>query len=322
MLLATLLVVLLAAPAPRTQAALDTLRTAASGLSDQHLRAQTLAALDDRPCVRHRAGLTPAGETAIVQTLRAEGLLQADQKHDAVFPPLGESATCPTLPQSILTAPGGNAGSHHDWPGGLIAHEAFNLRLALALADLYEAESGVPIDRQMLTASVLWHDWAKALLLTWREDGTLSSEGTIAGAGAHHVLGLAEAMTRGLPPAMILAQACAHAAPVDGDKSKVEGWLRAAAIVSRTEWTAPVVAPRECLISNAADDNWIHAEAAVHAADAALPRIAPRLGRDGATYRTGLRNPALEQLGADRIKALLGTEGDAGLERALRAAGF
>lgn len=311
MLLAALLVAALAAPAPRTEAALEALRTAASSLSQGHLRTETLAALQSIPCVRHRAGLTPVDETAIVQTLRAEGLLQADQPRDAVFPPLGEGAACPTLPQSLLTAPGGNAGSHHDWPGGLVAHEAFNLRLALALANLYEAESGVPVDRQTLTASVLWHDWAKALVLTWREDGTLSSEGAIAGAGAHHVLGLAEAMARGLPPAMILAQACAHAAPVEGDRDKVAGWLRAAAIVSRTAWTTPVEPTRECLISNAADDNWIHAEAAVHAADAALARIAPHR-----------RNAALERLGADRIKALLDTEGEAGLERALRAAGF
>lgn len=311
MLLAALLVAALATPAPRTQAAFEALQTAVSGLSEGHLRAETLAALQPTPCVRHRAGLTPADETAIVQKLRAEGLLQADQQHDVVFPPLGKTSNCPPLPQSILTAPGGNAGSHHDWPGGLVAHEAFNLRLALAVSDLYEAESGVPVDRQVLTASVLWHDWAKALVLIWRKDGTLSSEGAIAGAGAHHVLGLAETMARGLPPAMILAQACAHAAPVEGDRNKVANWLRAAAIISRTPWTSPVQPTRECLISNAADDNWIHAEAAVHAADAALARIAPHL-----------RNAALEHLGADRIKALLDTEGDAGLERALRAAGL
>lgn len=311
MLLAALLVAALAAPAPRTQAALDTLRTAASSLAQDHLQTETLAALQPAPCVRHRTGLTPADEAAIIQTLRAKGLLQADQSRDVVFPPLGEGSTCSSLPQSILTAPGGNTGSHHDWSGGLVAHEAFNLRFALSLADLYEAESGVPIDRQILTASVLWHDWAKALVLTWRDDGTLVSEGAIGGAGAHHVLGLAEAMARGLPPAMILAQACAHAAPVEGDRGKVEGWLRAAAIVSRTAWTTTVQPSRECLISNAADDNWIHAEAAVHAADAALAGMA----RDR-------RNAVLEQLGADRIKALLDTEGDAGLERALRAAGF
>lgn len=321
MLLAALLAAALAAPAPQTQAALATLRTAAGDLVHERLRTETLAALQPTACVRHRAGLTPADEAAILQTLRAEGLLQ-DQPPHAVFPPLREAGACPALPQSLSAAPGGNAGSHHDWPGGLVAHEAFNLRLALALADLYEAESGVPIDRDVLTASVLWHDWAKALVLAWRDDGTLSAEGSIAGAGAHHVLGLAEAMARALPPAMILAQACAHAAPVAGDEQRVAGWLRAAAIVSRTAWTTPIEPTRECLISNAADDNWIHAEAAVHAADAALARLAPRLGYDGPAYRTRLRNPALETLGANRLKALLDTEGDGGLERALRAAGF
>jgi len=321
-----------APPASRTTAALEQLRAAAGGLTEEQLRNETVAALQPHPCVRHRMGLTQAGETRVLQQLRAEGLLpppveasQAEQQRRTVFPPLGDGEACPPLPQPISVAPGGNAGSHHDWPGGLVAHEAFNLRAGMALADLYEAESGVPVDRDVLTGAVLWHDWAKALVFTWREDGTLGPEGAIAGAGAHHVLGLAEAMARGLPPATILAQACAHAAPVDGDQRKVTGWLRAAAIIARVEWTYPVRPTRECLVSNAADDNWIHAEAAVHAADAGLARLAPRFGHpvaEGAPYRTRLRNPALERLGADRIKALLDAEGDAGLERALRSAGF
>ncbi len=321
-----------AASAPRTAEALERLRVAAGGLAQEHLRNETLDALRPQPCVRHRVGLTQADEARILRRLREKGLLppptdaaQAEQQHRAVFPPLAETPDCPALPQPISRAPGGNAGSHHDWPGGLVAHETFNLRAGLALADLYEAESGVRVDRDVLTGAVLWHDWAKALVLTWRDDGTLAHEGQIAGAGAHHVLGLAEAMARRLPPAVILAQACAHAAPVGDDQRRVADWLHAAAIIARVEWTDPVSPTRECLISNAADDNWLHAEAAVHAADAGLARLAPRFGHpvaDGADYRTRLRNPALERLGADRIRALLDTEGEAGLERALRAAGL
>ncbi|KSB90438.1 hypothetical protein AS593_13225 [Caulobacter vibrioides] len=319
---------------PRTVAKLERLRQAANGLADAHLREETLAGLQPRPCVRHRIGLTRPDEQAILRTLRAEGLMpapaddaQAERQHLTVFPPLAETrdATCPRLPQTITMAPGGNGGSHHDWPGGLVDHEAFNLRLGMALADLYEAEGDRPVDRDALVGSILWHDWAKALVLVWRQDGTLTPESPIAGAGAHHVLGLAEAMARGLPPSMILTQACAHAAPVGEDRERVAGWLRAAAVIARVDWTTPVVPTRECLISNAADDNWVHAETAVHDADAALVRLAPRFGHsavDGAEYRTRLRNPALEALGADRIKALWESQGDAGIERALREAGL
>lgn len=320
------------AQTPRTAAALDRLREAAGGLTDEHLRVETLAGLQTRPCVRHRAGLTSADEAAILRQLRAEDLMppatdvaEAELQRLTVFPPLAEDDACPALPQPIAAAPGGNAGSHHDWPGGLVAHEAFNLRLGLALADLYQAEDGLPVNRDAVIGAVLWHDWAKALVLVWRNDATLPPERPIAGAGAHHVLGLAESMARGLPQTMILTQACAHAAPVDGDQKTVAGWLRAAAIISRTDWTMPVAPTRECLISNAADDNWVHAEAAVHAADAVLARLAPRFGHpvtSGAGYRTRLRNRALETLGADRIKALSDVEGDIGVERALRAAGF
>lgn len=320
------------AQTPRTVAALDSLRGAAEGLENIHLREQTLAGLRSRPCVRYRAGLTAADEDAILAALAAEGLTpvpgdtaQAEVQRRTVFPPLADGTDCPVLPQPLTSAPGGNAGSHHDWPGGLIDHQAFNLRLGVALADLYEAESGLAVDRDAVIAAILWHDWAKALVLVWRADGTLAPERPIAGAGAHHVLGLAEAMARGLPEAAILAQACAHAAPVGDDQTRVQAWLRAAAIISRTAWTAPALPTRECLISNAADDNWIHAEAAVHVADAALARLALRFGHpvaDGAAYRTRLRNPALETLGADRIRALAEVEGDAGVERALRAAGF
>jgi hypothetical protein len=320
------------AQSPRTVAALDDLRAAAQGLTDEHLRQETLSGLQSRPCVRHRTGLTAADEQAILVTLRAEKLLptpadaaEAERQRETIFPPLARGADCPVLPQAFEVAPGGNSGSHHDWPGGLVDHEGFNLRLALALADLYAAEGGVPVDHDALVGSVLWHDWAKALVLPFDADGNLPPEGPIAGAGAHHVLGLAESMARGLQPRMILTQACAHVAPVGEDRRKVEDWLRAAAIISRTEWTTSVVATRECLISNAADDNWIHAETSVHAADAALARLAPRFGHpvaNGADYRIRLRNPALEVLGADRIRTLAETEGDDAVERALRDAGL
>jgi hypothetical protein len=320
------------AQTPRTIAAMDRLRTAANELTDTRLRTETLSALQSRPCVRHRADLTAADEAEILNALRAQGLISSpidaaeiQDQRATVFPPVAGDAACPTLLQSFEAAPGGNAGSHHDWPGGLADHEQFNLSLALSLAALYEAESGLPVDRDVLVAAVLWHDWAKTLVLTFHPDGRLAEERAIAGAGAHHVLGLAEAMARGLPPTLILTQACAHVAPVGEDSRKVEAWLKAAAIIARTEWTLPAVATRECLINNAADDNWIHAETSVQVADAVLARLAPRLGHpttDDADYRVRLRNPALETLGADRIRALFEQKGDDGVERDLRASGF
>ena len=103
-LAAALLIVLIgaesaAAQTPRTLAALDELRAAAGGLSDAHLREETLAGLQSRPCVRHRAGLTAADEDVILAALRADGLMpasadgvQAEVQRLTVFPPLADGA--------------------------------------------------------------------------------------------------------------------------------------------------------------------------------------------------------------------------------------
>ena len=310
------------------EAALARLRTAAASLRDARLRDQTLEALSPQSCVRHRADLTAADEQIVMTDLRRAGFLpspqdetEAETQRHGVFPPVdGGDPSCPRLPQPLMKVPGGNSGSHHDWPGGLVDHEAFNLDLSADRADLYEAHGAAPLDRDVLTAAVLWHDWAKALVFVWRDDGGLPPEIRIADAGAHHVLGLAESMARDLPPAVIAAQACAHRAPVGDDRAKVEAWLEAAALIARKPWSMSITATRECLISNASDDNWVHAEAAVHKSDAVLVRLSRRFGfdpDDRPAYRLRFRNPALERLGADRISAAWEIGGDEAVFRLL-----
>jgi hypothetical protein len=300
--------------------------TAARHLIPQALRDTTLEGLSPGACVHHRARLSANDKAAIIHMLIQSGFISADPAvAEGVFPAVrDEGSACPHLLQDFTDAPGGNTGSHHDWPGGLVAHEAFNLNIAMDLTRLYRQAGGEAIDPDTVTAAVLWHDWAKALVFTWQPDGRLPEEVQIAGTGAHHILGLAETLARDLPPDVIVAQACAH----DADQARVLNWIRAAAIIARTppdvvarlEARVRAEPSRACLIDNAADANWVYAEAAVHSADRALREEAAHFGYDpddAARYRTAYRNPVLRELGADRLQALSQTRGEEGVRRAL-----
>ncbi|WP_049973847.1 hypothetical protein [Azospirillum sp. B4] len=201
----------------------------------------------------------------------------------------------------------------------------------------------------LIAAAPLWHDWAKALLFVWRSDGGLPPEISLGGhgpdgdfrTGAHHILGLAEAMARHLPADLVIVQACAHQAPERKKPAPLVHWLRAAAIIARMD---PVAAgylapdgrggltlpglddgavPRwwsACLIHAQSDHNWVYAEPAVEDADSLLRQLAPRFGMDGtdpARYAWGYRHPVLSQLGAARVQSLAAQGGLEALARTL-----
>jgi len=322
---------------PRIAADYQALKTAAASLPPA-LAHDTVEALSDRPCVRHRAYLGTAGKQTIIAQLTQAGFLpptrDTAKQMTGLFPPLiDDDSDCPLPLQPFLRSPGGNMGSHHAWPGGLPQHEHFNRGSAMALSDLYDRDSGVTVDRDLITAAVIWHDWAKMIVFPWQADGTLPPELTVARTGAHHILGLAETMKRGLPARLVIVQACAHTAPVDEDAAKVANWLRAAAIVAQIDpvkagyltadkkinWQGP--GPwRECLIHTASDANWLHAETVVTASDALLERLAAAFGydpTDKSRYLNAYRHVVMAWVGPDRLYALASTGGDAAVMAAL-----
>ena len=288
----------LATKSPMYKRAHRTVSRAVAGLRDRRLRAATRdALLMPGTCIRHRVGLDAHRQAQIVATLTARGLLAGESREmrRALFPPLaGEGSACPHLITPILAAAGGNSGSHHSWPGGLAVHLAGNLESARALM-----RSAGMRRNDRVTAAVLWHDWAKALVLAWRDDGITAPEPQLAGTGAHHVLGLAESMKRGVDPGTIAAQACAHSA----DMERVARWIEAASIVAGTDRLHyPVAASPECLINHLADQNWMFGDTAVAAAEARLASEAAEFGFDPAEiarFNRCYRNPILAELGAD-----------------------
>jgi hypothetical protein len=129
----------------------------------------------------------------------------------------------------FLAAAGGSCdGGHHGYPGGLAVKTLATLRHARALADEYRHVYGVDVKTEQLTTAVLWHDALLASTLPFRADGSCGPQPRIAGAPAHHVLGLAAAILRHLPSDLLYVIAAAESP----DPSRICSWLQAAAILA------------------------------------------------------------------------------------------
>jgi hypothetical protein len=366
-----------AAGSPRVLEAERFLADQARRIHDRAIRGETLDIVQNtRACIRHRIGLsTPAAKDAVVQKLLAAGLVSADDGASfpgglraGIFPPaLQEGSTCPQLPQPFRAAPGSGFGGHHSYPGGLPIHEANNDRASVALAEQYRASYGAPergnglpperfvIDEDIILAAPLWHDWAKPLVFQWNADGTEFAELNFGGAGkldnfgqpgdsrtgGHHILGVAEAMARRMPPALVIAQASAHSNPTLGNEFKVVNWLRAAAIIAGIDpVTAGYLAPdaagnlrlpplrqlgsidlpaagqtnllAEYTIHNLSDADFTFSIPAVTEVQVLLAHLAPRFGydpADTARYNNRFRNVVLSQLSGERLLVLYATGG-------------
>jgi hypothetical protein len=368
----------IAAGSPRVAQAAQFLVEQAERIRDRFVRTETLDAVSNpHVCIRHRIGLaTAAAKDAVVQKLVAAGLVNpADGTsfpgglRAGIFPPaLAENTACPQLPQPFGSAPGSSFGGHHSYPGGLPIHEANNDRADVALAAQYRQSYGLStesgglgqtgafaIDEDVILAAPLWHDWAKPLVFQWNADGTEFAELNFGGTGklddfgqagdsrtgGHHILSIAEAIARGLPPAFVITQASAHSNPTLGNEFKVVNWIRAAAIIANVDpvkagYLAPDAsgnlrlpplrqlgridlpaagqtnALAEYTIHNLSDADFTFSIPAVTSAQVVLATLAPRFGfdpADTARYNTRFRNVALSHLSAERLLILYGNGG-------------
>src|SRR5215470_8422315 len=140
----------LARKSPLVQSAYKFLLSQAAKINDDKLRKETLDALGDNPCVRHRANLTDAQKDAIIATLISQKLVNPADAASVVggvkagiFPPLVDDGTaCPKLPQKFFSAPGSaSVFGHHSYPGGLPIHESNNdvadIHLATEYREIY-----------------------------------------------------------------------------------------------------------------------------------------------------------------------------------------
>ncbi|GAA0524699.1 hypothetical protein FHS83_001843 [Rhizomicrobium palustre] len=328
----------LAARSPLTKGAVAALEKAVERLPEP-AQAETREALfPETGCIAYLKGLDKAGETAILDSLAAEKFITdraAAEKSLFGYPHAGK--TCPARLQSVRVAPGGDWEGHHAWPGGLAVHEASNLHLAENFVTQFRAETGEPsaIDMTQVTAAVVWHDWAKTVEFQWQDGRLINYESKIAGTGSHHILGLAEAMARKMPPRFVMTQACAHDLPKEPGGQNVISWLKAGAIIARVD---PVRAGyltkaadgklsasfgAECHVNFLSDQSWSSEGPALKKARAVLADVAADYGyakSDSARYAM-FENTALAYYGADAL-ALLPAETVKAKLLALKKAGL
>lgn len=205
------------------------------------------------------------------------------------------------------------------------------------------------IDRDAIAAAPMWHDWAKTMVFQWLADGSEFKELNFGGAGkadawgqpgdsrtgGHHIIGLAEAMKRGLAADFVITQASAHSAPTLGNEYKVVNWLRAAAVIAQIDPVArgylvtdaqgrlrlPALrrlseadfnnasSPRvnllvEYVLHNLSDADYGFTVPAASQVDVLLQQLAPEYAynpADVARYNTRFRNPVLSYLSAERL---------------------
>jgi hypothetical protein len=300
-----------------------------------------------------------------------------------IFPPLiDDGGACPRAPQTYWSAPGSVFEGHHSHPGGLAIHVAFNLSSFLSFADNYRrvygssggatglptvvqpgrpsptpAASDVPISQDLAILAPLWHDWGKVIVFQWNGDGSELAERSFGGngktdkygapgdskTGAHHIIGLAETMKRGLPPEFVITQASAHSVPSGGNEYKVVNWLRAAAIMADADPVAKGYLGRdrsgqlrlatmremrsvamqsmlpnepsllvEYVLHNLSDADFTFTGPAATEAGVLLKSLASRFGHDpndAAAFNTGFRNPVLAHLSAERLQIIYASKG-------------
>lgn len=277
------------------QSAFRFLRKTAQKISDPALRRKVFDLLDNPAPTFYLASPTPAEKQKVVQALLARGFVKArDDRFSesgviaGVFPPVADARQSP---QPFWAAPGSSYDSHHSYPGGLVLHEAFNLRSALSLAANYRAQyPGIPMDEDFVIAAPLWHDAMKTTVFQWKDDESEWPELAIASTGAHHILGIAEALYRKLPPKLVVTIAAAHGAPGFEPFGKIVDWLEAAAILAHvdpvqygvlkrtsagsTPFELPWPSFPEVTISHLSDGDFVFSVPAAHKAIAVLGDVA------------------------------------------------
>jgi hypothetical protein len=217
------------------------------------------------------------------------------------------------------------------------------------------------LNQDLILGAPIWHDWAKSIVFQWNADGSEFQELSIGGSGAgmddygapgdartggHHILSIAESITRGFSPAFIITQACAHSAPTSGNEFKVVNWIRAAALVARVDpiakgflikdssgnYRLPALQKTgnvsllaagqtniltEYELHNLSDADFTFSGPAVAADQLVLAELAPAFGynpADVTNYNTKYRNVVLSNFSAERLYAIYSYSGIDGVK--------
>ncbi len=373
----------IAKKSPLIQSNFLLLKTNVLKIKNKELRKTTMDAINNpRTILKHRAGLSLIDKISIIQELIRNNLVDtADEKlfpgglMAGIFPPvLNDGTSSASVPQPFEAAPGSIWGDHHSYPGGLVMHESFTQVAAISLGQGYKrvygstGNDGLPVyktnadeaglmDIDLLIAASVWHDWAKIFVSQWNEDGSIFKEFNFGGNGStdrygrrgsskeqgHHILGIAEMMSRNIAPDVIIAVAACHGVPTAYNEFMVVNWLRTAAIISRIDPVQkgflymdslghyrmkPLRSANnlhttgnlqnhsqmlaEYALQQLGDGDWMFTNPAAHETDFLLEKLATEYGysvADTATYNWKFRNVILGFLSSERISLIYGNKG-------------
>jgi hypothetical protein len=322
----------------------EAVRALAADLPDPVTRGRTLDLLENPAPTYQLRSPSPADREAVRQELLAAGLIPESTTVDGIFPPVADPHAAP---QPFWSAPGSGFGAHHAYPGGLAVHELgfarFTARYRETYAEVYDlgAVAGA-IDGALLTGVSLWHDIHKVSVFQWQADGSELVEQPIAGTGAHHALGGAEAIVRGMSPEWVTAQLSAHDAPTlvrirpdETGRRRVVDYIRAAALIARVDpvsygllrrtedggFALAQDPPRiEDYIANFADGDYLFTNDAIPLLVATLTEVAAGYGIDAAgepAHFNLFRNLVLSQLSEVRLYGIFLQAGADGVRAAI-----
>ncbi len=298
------------------------LNKTANEIREPHMRATVLEILNNpTPSV-----LESIDKKEVYNELKANGFTNADSKS---FLPEAKSATKALQP--FYTATGSGWTSHHAYPGGLATHTAFNVKMAVAMAENYKEIYNFEADKDIVIAAQALHDLHKPWVFQWQSNNKCRNEQALAGTGEHHVLSLAESIHRNLSSDLVIAQAGAHTPPGnEQSEANVVKWLKAAAIINGKDpvklgllakdgKTLPLPRKTEAFITHVADHDYVLSVPALQWLLPVMKNIAQSTYKisgsdlDGKVYNN-LRNYVLSQVTAMTLYQQYVEQGEEGVK--------
>jgi len=305
----------------------------AKTIKDAKLKSITLAMLEN-PAPTFLARLPDAASREAVRAKLAQEKLIADSVTvEQLFPPIADPAKSP---QPFWAAPGSITRGHHDNPGGLSEHTAFNVQAALDLEKNYRGRYDIKgLDRDALIVATIFHDAMKPWILQWKKDGSLFTQPVVGGTSSHHPIGVAEGIHRGFSADLVVTLAAAHNPP-GTEPAMVVAFLRAASIFAGVDpvergylketgetFELARLPSIEGTIHHLSDQEWLIGDSQSSHVEAALERLAraDAKGKDLSTAQLRwMANRVKSQVPPQRLYQALRSGGDTALAAALAKA--
>jgi hypothetical protein len=150
---------------------------------------------------------TRADREAIRNELARFEYMSTEDDVDELFPPNNLNV------QPYYSSSQSHDDFYHNHPGGMAITCAVNARLSEHHAHLYQDHFGIPVDRDLAVAVLTIHEYPKAWLYYWKDDGSFGIEPRTFGGNVHTHAAyvVAEMLYRGAPRELVVGVAAAHA---------------------------------------------------------------------------------------------------------------